>query len=324
MILAVARGIAALAILVAPAPAVPESRSSDSRGPPIAAGSRFPFAEFGPPIILLEAERPEHAADRRCCGLLAEALGAQGIRCADGEEARGRRRSLADRGAESGIPAARLRAGLDRPDVDFVVRVSHAERDVGAVAAYGIQIAARECTLSAVVIRTPDQAAMEVAPASAVARSASPSAASREAEASAVRLAAEHVAGAIRSDWLDLLEGRRAGFIEILPLDETDALRFAETIERTGARILENRPGIRTLVEVPAGDPGKVAEALGAGEVLQRRPGYMLVASTPPPPTWAWIAGAAVLGLVAVLSTVTVGIRRRSAARGANGPVIPH
>lgn len=269
--------------------------------------------EFGTPIVLVEAERPEHPDDRRAVALLAKSLAARGLRCADGQESRTRRRELADAAVGAGSPAAAARAALDRPDADFVVRVGSATKDAGSATSYGIEIAALECTLTLAVLRFADQSALEVGAAAAVARSKSAAAAAQEAEAAAAEDASARIAEAAFADWRAIAAGRRPWIVEIVSPSEGDAERLAGSVRDARVVILENRPGVRSLVAIPSDGGSPPCAGLLPGKEILRRPGYLMVAMPAPPavPSHVLIAAALAAGAAFVLAGAAVARRVR-------------
>ena len=267
--------------------------------------------EFGPPVVLVEAERPEHPDDRRASVLVSKALADHGVRCADGPSTRGRRRDLADAAVESGLPPERVREILDRPDADFVARVTMSTKDAGATESYGIPIAARECTIAIAMVHASDQRVVGVGPASAVARSASTAAASVDAEVAAAQGAGGGIAEAAVAEWESIARGERPWVVELDCPTAADVAEIAGSLGSGDAVILENRQGVRALVQVSADEAARWGRGGGAGQVLVlvRRPGYLLVASPPGAALpWAFIAVAAVA--MAIAAAVALRLRR--------------
>jgi len=106
------------------------------------------LVEFGAPVLLVEAERPENAGDQRAAAQLQQGLAELGIVAVDAEAARARRRSLADAAVKDGMDAEAGRAAIDRPDVDFVLRVRWSKRDERDGASYGISLSSCEITIA--------------------------------------------------------------------------------------------------------------------------------------------------------------------------------
>ena len=249
-----------------------------------AAGAGDPFervrslvAEFGPPVVLVEAERPEHPDDRRAAVLVAEALASRGIRCADGVQSRTRRRDLADSAVAQGAPTALAREAIDRPDADFVVRIGSLLKDCGLSRSYGIDISARECTIAVAMVRFADQAAIEVGAIAATARSRSAAAAARDAERDASMDAAARIAEAAIRDWEFLLSGSRPWVVEVVSPSAGDAERLAETAQGAAVMVLENRPGVRALLQVSSGVGAPPVIGWLPGTEVMRRPGFVVM-----------------------------------------------
>lgn len=290
--LAVAAAMTAASVQAGAREGVPPSEA------PLRAMAPFAFPEFGPPVVLVEAERPEHPDDRRAAGLLAKSLVARGIRCADGEEARGRGRAAADRAVESGASAQAARSAVDRPGVDFVARIGIASKDAGSTQAYGIQIAAVECAVRVSLIRASDQSVLEVAPSTMVSRASSTAAAARDAEFFAVERASAALESAVRSDWDAVAQGRRPWIVELVAPSAAEVDR-AMGILGGGAVLLDNRPGVRTLVQASGTEADALVARAGASTVV-RRPGYVVLApaSDPDAPASpAWIVAAALVAV---------------------------
>lgn len=308
------RTAAALALVVPALQAAGQVAAPAASGPP-AGGSAFAFPEFGPPVVLVEAERPEHPDDRRIGALVAEALAVRGIRCADGEEARGRSRAVADRAFDAGAPAHAARSAVDRPGVDFVARIGVSAKDAGSTRAYGIEIAARECSVRIALVRASDQSVLEVAPASASARASSAAIAARDAEASAVDLAAAAVEAATAADWLAVSEGRRPWIVELVAPSASDVERALGAMG-SGVVLLDNRPGVRTLLQASKADVDALAASSG-GSMVVMRPGHAVLSSASAPDRaspWPWIA--AMLGASGAAAAAILVRRMRRATLG--------
>lgn len=308
--------LAALAAMAAGSAAAAGHVSPRSADEAVSGSLDSLISEFGAPILLVEAERPEHPDDRRVATSLAKALAARGMRCADGPASRERRRDLVDESHRSGTASSLARALLDRPDADFIVRVTASLRDAGTANSYGIQITARECSVTVAMLRAADHSPLPLAAASSVARSHSPDVASKEAEAGAVEEAAGMAVAAAFEEWTSIAEGRRPFIVEVALPSPGDAERFV-SLAGAGVSIRENRPGVRTILEVPAARHDRHPSQALPGTVILRRPGFAVVRLSGASDD-AWFPWAVGLVILAVLAWV-VGGRVRTVRRARAG-----
>jgi len=272
--------------------------------------------EFGAPVLLVEAERPENADDRRAAAQLQQSLAELGLVAVDADATRARRRSLADAAVQGGLDAAAGRAAIDRPDVDFVLRVRRARREDREGSSYGITLSACEITVSPTLLRSGDQSSVPAGPGVGVARSRSPRAAESESERLAIDGAALAVTGAVSAEWIALALDQRPWIVEVQASDGFDPSRIVGGARGGDVVVLEDRPGIGALMRVPAATARGIESGPGVGTVLQRRPGFVLVAGASargPGGLVAWAAGAALLGVLC--ATVAIAWRVRRAAR---------
>lgn len=274
-------------------------------------------AEYGPPVLLVEPERPEHPHDRRASDAMAKALAEAGFRCADATEARGRRRELADGSVAGGGSPGRALAFLDRLDVDFVLRVSSVVRDAGSVDSYGIRLSAVECTVAASLVRAADQSTVHVEAVASTARSRSPDVAALDAEAAAVVEGAVRVADAVVADWQAAANGLRPWIVELDSPSAGDAGRLAAAFGDPAVVVLENRPGIRSILAVPGADAASRAQEAAGGTVVLRRPGYALVVPSRVP---SWLGWSAIALAAAAVGSAAIVLRRRTAAAAVGSP----
>lgn len=301
----------------------PDVQAQDSRLAPSARGAidrvQELVAEYGPPVLLVEPERPEHPHDRRACTAMAKALAEAGFRCADASEARGRRRALADGAVAEGGSTERALAFLDGADVDYVLRVSSAVRDAGSVDSYGIRISAVECTVAASLVRAADQSTVRVESPASTARSRSPDVAALDAESVAVAEGAVRVADAVVADWQAAERGLRPWIVELDSPSAGDAGRLVAAFGDPAVVVLENRPGIRSILAVPGADAVSRAQEAAGGTVVLRRPGYALVVPSRGP---SWLGWTAIAFAAVAAGSAAIVLRRRSAAAvaGSGGP----
>jgi hypothetical protein len=236
------------------------------------------FQEFGEPVLLVEAERPESADDQRAAAQLQQGLAKFGMIAVDAEAARTRRRLLADAAVEDGMTAAAGRAAIDRPDVDFVLRIRWSKRDERESASYGIPLSACEITIASTLLRIGNQSSVPVTPGIGAARSRSIRAADVEAERIAVDDAVLAVAVATASEWMALAVGERPWIIEVQAPNGIDPAAIAGPGQSGEVVVLEDRPGIGALMRVPGPMAREIASGPLVGQVLHRRPGFVLIA----------------------------------------------
>jgi hypothetical protein len=274
------------------------------------------LVEFGAPVLLVEAERPENAGDQRAAAQLQQGLAELGIVAVDAEAARARRRSLADAAVKDGMDAEAGRAAIDRPDVDFVLRVRWSKRDERDGASYGISLSSCEITIASTLLRIGNQSSVPVSPGIGSARSRSPRAADIEAERIAVEDAVLSVAAAASAEWMGLAAGERPWIIEVQAPNGVDLAAIAGTSSGGEVVVLEDRPGIGALMRVPGDVARQIGSGPSAGKVLHRRPGFLLIAgggfehgNLAP---WWW-GGSALLAVVVVLGAIAWRMKRESA-----------
>jgi hypothetical protein len=235
------------------------------------------LVEFGAPVLLVEAERPENAGDQRAAAQLQQGLAELGIVAVDAEAARARRRSLADAAVEGGMDAEAGRAAIDRPDVDFVLRVRWSKRDERDGASYGISLSSCEITIASTLLRIGNQSSVPVSPGIGSARSRSPRAADIEAERIAVEDAVLGVAAVVSAEWMALAADERPWIIEVQSPNGVDLAAIAGTARSGDVVVLEDRPGIGALINVPGGVARQIESGPAVGAVLLHRPGFILI-----------------------------------------------
>lgn len=264
-------------------------------------------ADFGAPVVLVEAERPERSDDRRAVAFVLARLAECGVVTIDGEAFRARRREVAD--SVAGVSSEGARAALDRMEADFVLRVSIAVSDAGNLDSYGLRIVRRSCALAPSLIRCSDSSALAIAAVSADGGSAS----AQLAVESATQIAALELALAVTeaacADWRAVRDGARPWLVEFSgqssPEDAMEALGSGD------ATLLEHVERGRTMVSASAASAGRMAQRFEAS-VRLRRPGFIRVdvarsdqGPGPSMPTWISIAAvgavACVFGLWAFL-----------------------
>ena len=255
------------------------------------------FQEFGAPVLLVEAERPESADDQRAAAQLQQGLAKLGMVAVDAEAARARRRLLADVAVEDGMTAAAGRAAIDRPDVDFVLRVRWSKRAEGDSASYGIPLSACEITIASTLLRIGNQSSVPVTPGIGAARSRSTRAADVEAERIAVDDAVLAVAAATANEWMALAVGERPWIVEVQAPSGIEAAAIVGPGQSGEVLVLEDRPGIGALMRVPGPMARQIESGPLVGKVLIRRPGFVLIAggATEHQSRAAWWIGGIVL-----------------------------
>ena len=280
--------------------------------------------EFGAPVLLVEAERPENAGDQRAAAQLQQGLAELGIVAVDAEAARARRRSLADAAVKDGMDAEAGRAAIDRPDVDFVLRVRWSKRDEPDGASYGISLSSCEITIASTLLRIGNQSSVPVRPGIGTARSRSPRAADIEAERMAVDGAVLGVAAVVSAEWMALAADERPWIIEVQAPNGVDLAAIAGTARSGDVVVLEDRPGIGALINVPGGVARQIESGPAVGAVLLHRPGFILISGGRARPEMgaAWLFGG--IGLLAVVGAGgAIAWRRRHPSRRRVAPGAP-
>lgn len=264
--------------------------------------------EFGAPIVLVEAERPERPDDRRAVALVLARLAECGIVTVDGEAFRARRREVADAAAVSGASRDDARASLERVDADFVLRVSVAVSDAGSSESYGMRIERRTCTLAPSLVRRSDDSALAVGAVSADGASASAQSAAETATQVAARELAISVTEAASAEWRAVRDGARPWLVEFAGQSSPEAALRA--LGPGDATLLEHVDRGRTLVSADAGSVERLIRGR-ASSVGLRRPGFVRMAefrdgadSAPWVPGWASIAAAVTAASVVVYWTL--------------------
>jgi hypothetical protein len=271
-------------------------------------------AEFGAPIVLVEAERPERSDDRRAVALVLARLAECGVVTIDGEAFRARRREVAD--AVAGVSSEDARAALDRMDADFVLRVSVAVSDAGSLDSYGLRIVRRSCALAPSLIRCSDDSALAIAAVSADGGSASAQLAVESATQVAALELALAVTEAVCADWRAVRDGTRPWLVEFFGQSSPEAAM--EAFGSGDATLLEHVELGRTLVSANAASVGRMAQRFEAS-VRLRRPGFIRMdgaragqGAQSSVPAWVFIAAA---GGVACAAVVLWAFRHHSAER---------
>lgn len=261
--------------------------------------------EFGAPIVLVEAERPERPDDRRAVALVLARLAEYGIVTVDGEAFRARRREVADAAAVSGASREDARAALDRVDADFVLRVSVVVSDAGSSESYGMRIERRSCALAPSLVRRSDDSALAVEAVSADGASASAQLAAEAATQVAARELAISVTEAACAEWRAVRDGGRPWIVEFAGQSSPEAA--LQALGPGDAALLEHVERGRTLVLADARSVERLAQR-HASSLGLRRPGFIRMAAlsagedAPPSlPGWAPIAAACAVGCVVVL-----------------------
>ncbi|MSR45368.1 MAG: hypothetical protein EXS15_08495 [Phycisphaerales bacterium] len=240
---------------------------------------------YGPPRVIIEAERPEHPLDLRLASRMQSILAERDVHAVDASAVRTRRRNLTDAAVDVGMTAEIGRSIVDRPDADFILRVGQSQKDDAGVASYGIQLHSCEITLSTTLIRVCDQSLIAVPPAFSIVRSESASRAQQESERVAVELSASLVLTAVACEWVGIADGSREWIVEIEGSRGTEPASMASALGEENVVVLENRPSIRALIAVSLDAIDRAVGDASIGTVIHRRPGYVLMS---PPQTSRW------------------------------------
>lgn len=270
-------------------------------------------ARFGPPCVMVEAERPERAEDRRVVALVLARLAELGIDARDGEATRARRREVADAQARAGAEPEAARRTVDRIESDFVLRVSASVADAGSSETYGMRIERRQCVLAPTLVRSSDAASIKLDPSAAEGASASAATAAETAQRLAAAALAAAVAEAACGDWREVREGGRRWVVEFAGTGPPAGATAGALLEG-GATLLEGEPRGRTVMRADGACVARVLASVAPAEVLVHRPGYVRVMTGE-----AGSAGAAVpawvlaLGGATVLAALAMAFRPRGA-----------
>lgn len=255
-------------------------------------------SQYGPPIVVVEPERPADPMDLRIAAQVEAVLTHSGFHAMNGDSVRSQRRELTDKAVGNGMPAELGRSLLDLQDADFVLRVSQARRVVSRPESYGMKLKTYEVTVTISVLRAADHSLMIILPTVATATSASEISAERKCEEAAVSDASLGAAAIVASRWVGLASGEHPCLMEIEAPSRAECARIALAASDEKVVILENRPGIRCLVEMPFSAVNAALSDQSFGAVMQRRPGYVLVSATSASywkTPFAWILAAVIL-----------------------------
>jgi hypothetical protein len=262
--------------------------------------------------VAVEAERPSIQQDVSAGSATQSSLDAIGIRTVDGRAVRANRRPLADSAVARGMHEDHAKAAIDHLDCDFIVRVQSSGSAPTIESVYGVDFARAESSLAITVLHGLQETVVRSFAISASRQSRSPSTAQRDAEASARNDAAVTIAGAVTSDWISIGQNARPWIVEILQPDPAIATT-APDAATVGVRVLEYRPGIRVLLEVPEPQVAEVVASWSIGHALQTRPGFVRVQGRSAGLDWrvAWVAiGTAVASVMAILLVARARARR--------------
>lgn len=273
---------------------------------------------FGMPIVVVEAERPSMQRDRSAASATQSSLDAIGLRTIDGQAARANRRPLADTAVAQGMSEGPARAAIDQIEGDFIARIESGASTPIVEPVYGVNVARAELALSLTVLHGLRESVVRSLTVSARRQSRSPSTAQRDVEASAANDAAVSIAGTIASEWLAIGRDQRPWLVEVLQPDADVADDVMEPGLRN-ATVLEYRPGVRALFEMPGSQVTDAIAAGALGRVLQRRPGFLRVQALGGRRDWTLasiIIGAAIVSGTGALLLVRVRTRSRHSSIG--------
>jgi hypothetical protein len=274
--------------------------------------------EFGAPVVLVEAERPENPSDLHAAASVQQSLAQLGLIAIDSQAAHAHRRAGADAAVREGLDPGAARAAIDRLDVDFILRIRWSRREESDIASYGILLSSCEVTLAPTLLRSSDHSSLPADAGIGVGRSRAARAAESDAERLALDAVTHAVMRAVSVEWIALAMDERAWVIEVhgvsggVPTAVERASRGDEVV------VLEDRPGIGALMKASPEAARRVIAESEPGTVLQRRPGFLLVArdTSESPDTFPWWVGVVIALVVAVGMGLTMRNSRVSALPG--------
>jgi hypothetical protein len=271
--------------------------------------------EFGPPVVLVEAERPDSQDDRMAAAQLGQELAEFGLVSVDAVAARARSRARADEAVvETGLNAEAARESIDRPLVDFQLRVRRTRRALHEGEVYGIQLTSCEVALATTLLRNGDLSSIPISPPSGSGRSRTASIAEADAHRQALDGASLAIAEAIGAEWMAIAADERAWIIEVKSSRSVDLTTIAGEAHAGEITVLEHRPGMGVLLSVPAVVARSVGSEPESGRVLHRSPGYILIAAAPSQSVIAKTAWAVAASATLVLTAVVLAWRSRAKA----------
>ncbi len=273
--------------------------------------------QFGPPIVVVEPERPASSVDQRACARVQAMLERAGLRAVDGAAARSMGRSIADEAVTRGMSPSLVTGILERPDGDYLLRVAQDVRTDSNGSAYGVPINHAQVALSLSLLRVCDGLCLGSSTVRAERRSHAAQAGLDAAEHEAATEASAHMAARVAQEWVDVSEGRRGWAIEwVGPVPHAP---LPKGVDLASARVLEHRPGMRSLLEVSAAQAQRIFAHYSPQGLVHRRPGYMLIGRAEPGrgPLVNYVA----IGALAA-SAICLGVwLLRSRARHASGRI---
>jgi hypothetical protein len=272
-------------------------------------------AQYGMPIVIIEPERPSDLGDARASTSMQASIGDCGIRASDGNHVRARRRFLADQAVGLGMQPDLARDSIDYPDSDYVIRVRMQSLARAPDAVYGIDLHSAECTITFSLLRTMQDESLRSSSRTAQRRSRNPGHAAWDAEAAASSEATIYAVAAVTEEWSAIAEGTRPWIIEVIhPASSLDA--SLHRASGSPVKVLEHRPGIRSIIECSKEHVPSVIASFGAVTVVHQRPGFVLVAksvrSMNPTATWILTITLATAAAFAVIAFRRLRLRRSS------------
>lgn len=273
--------------------------------------------EFGSPVVLVEAERPDSQDDRTAAAQLGQELAKCGLVSVDAVAARARSRARADEAVvETGLEAHAARESIDRPLVDFQLRVRRTRRALHDSEVYGMQLTSCEVALTTSLLRNGDLSSIPISPPSGSGRSRTASIAEAEAHRQALDGATLAIAEAIGAEWMAIAADERAWIIEVKSSRAVDLATLAGDAHADAGEItvLEHRPGMGALLSVPAVVARSIGSEPESGRVVHRSPGYIIIAAAPSQSVIAKTAWAVAACATVVLTAIVLAWRSRAKA----------